>query len=81
MIGGQRDDGNEVTVFEREGRPGGAFRYAGKAPLFQEVVASEISFARYIADLHRACVAKGVTFRFATNVTAQGNLLAPFDRS
>jgi 2,4-dienoyl-CoA reductase-like NADH-dependent reductase (Old Yellow Enzyme family) len=73
-------DGNAVTVFEREGRPGGAFRHAGKAPLFQEVVASEMSFARYIADLHRACVAKGVTFRFATDVTAHRNLLAPFDR-
>ena len=28
---------NAVTVFERDDRAGGAFRYAGKAPLFQEV--------------------------------------------
>jgi dimethylglycine catabolism A len=28
-------DGNAVTVFEREAVPGGAFRYAGKAPLYQ----------------------------------------------
>ena len=37
-------DGNDVTVFEKDKRPGGAFRYAGKAPLFQEVEASEASF-------------------------------------
>src|SRR5262249_20397630 len=43
--------GKEVTVFEKDKRPGGAFRYAGKAPLFQEVAASEASFERYIGDL------------------------------
>ena len=32
-------EGNEVTVFEKDQRAGGAFRYAGKAPLFQEVEA------------------------------------------
>jgi hypothetical protein len=73
-------DGNHVTVFEKHERPGGAFRHAGKAPLFQEVEASEMSFERYIADLHQACMAKGVIFRFATDVTAERNLLAPFDR-
>ena len=32
---------NAVTVFERGDVPGGAFRLAGKAPLFQEVEADE----------------------------------------
>jgi hypothetical protein len=73
-------DGNEVSVFEKDRFPGGAFRYAGKAPLFQEVEASEQSFERYVGDLHRACVAKGVTFRFGTDVGRRGDLLAPFDR-
>jgi 2,4-dienoyl-CoA reductase-like NADH-dependent reductase (Old Yellow Enzyme family) len=73
-------DGNQVTVFEKAERPGGAFRYAGKAPLFQEVEANEKSFERYVADLTTACVRKGVTFRFSTNVTGQRGLLAPFDR-
>src|SRR5215470_330784 len=73
-------DGNDVTVFEKDDRPGGAFRYAGKAPLFQEVAANERSFERYIADLFAACVRKHVTFRFRTNVTGQPGLLAPFDR-
>jgi len=73
-------DGNEVTVFEKEDRPGGAFRLAGKAPLFQEVEASERSFERYIADLHRACVQKGARFRFATEVRAGSEELASFDR-
>jgi dimethylglycine catabolism A len=71
---------NNVTVFEKEARAGGSFRYAGKAPLFQEVEANERSFARYIADMVAACEQKKVTFRFATDVTAQRDLLAPFDR-
>jgi 2,4-dienoyl-CoA reductase-like NADH-dependent reductase (Old Yellow Enzyme family) len=73
-------DGNEVSVFEKEKRPGGAFRLAGKAPLFQEVEASEESLMRYVADLHQACMKKGVRFHFATEVTPQSDLLAPFDR-
>jgi dimethylglycine catabolism A len=73
-------DGNEVTVFEKEEGPGGAFRLAGKAPLFQEVEAKQASFQRYIADLHQACVQKGVRFRFATEVRAGSDKLASFDR-
>ena len=73
-------EGNDVTVFEKEKRPGGAFRYAGKAPLFQEVAASEASFERYIADLAAACTFKGVKFRFATDVADAPDVLAPFDR-
>src|SRR6478736_5017227 len=73
-------EGNDVTVFEKDKRPGGAFRYAGKAPLFQEVAASEASFARYIADLTAACIYGGVKFRFDTDVTDIPDVLAPFDR-
>ncbi len=73
-------DGNAVTVFEKAPRAGGAFNYAGKAPLFQEVAANEKSFARYIADLVAACAMKKVEFRFAADVTAAPEGLAPFDR-
>jgi hypothetical protein len=73
-------DGNTVTVFEKDKRAGGSFRYAGKAPLFQEVEASESSFARYIADLVAACEKKGVVFRLAKDVTADKSSLTPFDR-
>jgi hypothetical protein len=73
-------EGNRVTVFEKEARAGGAFRYAGKAPLFQEVKASEQSFARYIADLVAACAGKGVEFRFGSDVADKPELLAPFER-
>ncbi len=73
-------DGNQVTVFEKAKRPGGAFRHAGKAPLFQEVEASEKSFERYISDLVAACVRKGVKFRFETDIARRPALLAPFDR-
>jgi hypothetical protein len=72
--------GNTVTVFEKSPHPGGAFRYAGKAPLFQEVQADDRSFVRYIGDLAAACVVKGVEFRYATDVTVLPELLAPFDR-
>jgi dimethylglycine catabolism A len=73
-------DGNRVTVFEKDARAGGAFRYAGKAPLFQEVAASEHSFERYVADLVAACVRKGVEFHFESDATDRPELLAPFDR-
>src|SRR5262249_55439335 len=73
-------DGNSVTVFEKNSRAGGCFGYAGKAPLFQEVEANERSFARFVGDMTAACVTKGVTFRYDTDVTALPGLLAPFDR-
>jgi dimethylglycine catabolism A len=73
-------DGNKVTVFEKSTQAGGSFRYAGKAPLFQEVEANPQSFDRYIADMVAACEKKGVVFRFATNATENSKLLAPFDR-
>jgi hypothetical protein len=72
--------GNRVTVFEKDATPGGAFRYAGKAPLFQEVEASECSFERYVDDMAAACVGRGVVFRFQTDVAKKPALLAPFDR-
>jgi 2,4-dienoyl-CoA reductase-like NADH-dependent reductase (Old Yellow Enzyme family) len=72
--------GNAVTVFEKNSRAGGSFRYAGKAPLFQEVEADERSFSRYIADMTAACASNGVVFRYGLDVTAAPDLLAPFDR-
>ncbi len=71
---------NTVTVFEREAVAGGAFRYAGKAPLFQEVNAVESSFERYVASQVGACMRKGVTFRYNTDVAKSPDLLMPFDR-
>jgi 2,4-dienoyl-CoA reductase-like NADH-dependent reductase (Old Yellow Enzyme family) len=71
---------NAVTVFERERAAGGAFRLAGKAPLFQEVEADERAFTTYIEELVRACRQKNVTFRFSVDVRTNPDLLAPFDR-
>src|SRR5215831_1808133 len=73
-------DGNNVTVFEKERQAGGAFRLAGKAPLFQGVEASERSLERYIAELVAACAYKGVTFKHGVDITTHRELLAPFDR-
>ena len=73
-------DGNAVTVFEREAVPGGAFRHAGKAPLFQDVVANQASFDRYIERMVSACVHKGVTFRYRIDIARSPRELANFDR-
>ena len=73
-------DGNTVTVFEKDAVAGGSFRYAGKAPLFQEVTATEASFRRYVADMVAACEMKKVTFRYATDVNISPQQLAGFDR-
>ncbi len=73
-------DGNDVTVFERDACAGGSFRYAGKAPQFQEVEANQKSFDRYVADLTAACTMRGVEFRFATDAAVSPDLLAPFNR-
>ena len=72
--------GNEVTVFEREPRAGGAFRYAGLAPLFQEVDANPRSFALYIERLVARCVEQGVTIRYGVDVARAPDILAPFER-
>jgi hypothetical protein len=73
-------DGNTVTVFEKDATAGGAFRYAGKAPMFNDVPAGQMTFARYVADMVAACQRHGVTFQFSIDVTENPGLLAPFDR-
>jgi 2,4-dienoyl-CoA reductase-like NADH-dependent reductase (Old Yellow Enzyme family) len=73
-------DGNAVTVFERAERAGGAFRYAGLAPMFQDVEANPASLARYVDDMVAGCRNKRVTFRFDTDIADRPDLLAPFDR-
>jgi 2,4-dienoyl-CoA reductase-like NADH-dependent reductase (Old Yellow Enzyme family) len=72
--------GNAVTVFEKTASAGGAFRYAGRAPMFNDVAAVQESFDRYVAGMVAACERKGVTFRFSTDVTRAPDLLASFDR-
>jgi 2,4-dienoyl-CoA reductase-like NADH-dependent reductase (Old Yellow Enzyme family) len=71
---------NAVTVFEREREAGGAFRLAGKAPLFQEMEANERTLTAYIDELVRACAYYDVTFRFGADVRHDPDLLKPFDR-
>jgi 2,4-dienoyl-CoA reductase-like NADH-dependent reductase (Old Yellow Enzyme family) len=71
---------NSVTVFERARSAGGAFRYAGKAPLFQEVAADQGSFDRYIERLVAACLHKGATILYGIDVIAAPEPLAAYDR-
>jgi dimethylglycine catabolism A len=71
---------NTVTVFERDGVPGGAFRRAGKAPLFQDVVADQASFDRYIDRMVAACTHQGAIFLYSVDVIASPASLATYDR-
>jgi dimethylglycine catabolism A len=71
---------NQVTIFERAGLAGGAFRLAGKAPRFQEVETSETSLTRYIEALVQRCTEQGVEIRYDTNVEDNPSQLTDFDR-
>jgi 2,4-dienoyl-CoA reductase-like NADH-dependent reductase (Old Yellow Enzyme family) len=71
---------NRVTIFERENAAGGAFRYAGKAPLFQDVAAEQTSFDRYISNMVAACMHNGVTFLYGVDVIKAPGPLATYDR-
>jgi 2,4-dienoyl-CoA reductase-like NADH-dependent reductase (Old Yellow Enzyme family) len=73
-------DGNEVVVIERAAVPGGAFRYAGKAPQFNEVRAVEESLLTYIAELERECRRQGVQFLYETDATTEQARLNEADR-
>jgi hypothetical protein len=73
-------DDNDVTVFDKARRAGGSFRFAGLAPMFQEVEANPASLERYIRDMEAACRKKGVRFRFSIDVIGNPDLVAPFDR-
>lgn len=72
--------GNSVTVFERNGTPGGALRHAGLAPRFQGVEASQGSLDAFVDELERACRARGVEFRYNTAVSDLSAIAADFDR-
>src|SRR5258707_7471884 len=70
---------NRGTGFEREAKPGGAVRRAGKAPLFQEGMAEQASFNRYIEDMVAACMYKGVIFLYSVDVIKTPEPLATYD--
>ena len=69
----------QVEVFEVRSVSGGAFRYAGKAPRFQEVEAAERPFEAFIADLEGDCRSKGVRFQYGIDITREPGRLAEFD--
>lgn len=73
-------DANEVTLFERGERCGGALRHAALAPTFQDVEAALGPIAAYLDDLEAACRAKGVQFRMNTDALGRPEALVGFDR-
>jgi 2,4-dienoyl-CoA reductase-like NADH-dependent reductase (Old Yellow Enzyme family) len=70
---------NVVTIFEKSGMAGGAFRLAGLAPKFQGVDASPTSLPRFIDSLERRCREAGVTFAFGCDITRDVGRLEGFD--
>ena len=72
--------GNDVVVFERQHRAGGALRQAALAPMFQEVAADAGSIGRYIDALEEACRRAGVHIVYGTDVAEAPELLAGYDR-
>ena len=71
---------NRVTVLERAEAAGGAFRLAGRAPLFQEVEADEAPLLTYVRELERACREQGVELRYGVDVRSLPESLENFDR-
>ncbi|MET0520818.1 MAG: NAD(P)-binding protein, partial [Jiangellaceae bacterium] len=70
---------NDVTVMDKQDQPGGAFRYTGLAPRFNDVVSHPGAFASYVAELEKDCLAKGVAFRYGTDPLRAGPELARAD--
>jgi 2,4-dienoyl-CoA reductase-like NADH-dependent reductase (Old Yellow Enzyme family) len=70
---------NEVTVFEKNAVAGGAFRFAGLAPKFQNVEANAQSLLAYIDSLVSECEAAGVTFKFSWDLRQHSSELTNFD--
>ena len=71
---------NQVTVFERRNRAGGALRYAGLAPQFQTVEAVQQPLDVFIENLERACRAKNVVFRYGVDIASLAAIAPQFDR-
>jgi 2,4-dienoyl-CoA reductase-like NADH-dependent reductase (Old Yellow Enzyme family) len=70
---------NQVTVFEKRGFAGGAFRWAGYAPRFQNVEAAPGNFSEYIAGILQECAENGVRFVYSWNVIRQSEELRNFN--
>ena len=73
-------DGNAVTVFDKASRGGGALRYAGLAPRFQNVEASQEALDAYVDALECACREKGVVLRYGTSISNVRDVARDFDR-
>lgn len=71
---------NEVAVFEKESVAGGAFRFAGFAPRFQNVEAHPDSFRDHVSGLLRECEEKGVRFVYDWSPARGAADLAGFDQ-
>lgn len=70
---------NQVTLFEKSDRLGGGFNWAGMAPKFQTVEATQESLTAHIQGLRASLDAAGVTIRTGCNPLEKPSKLAVFD--
>ncbi|WP_216359135.1 hypothetical protein, partial [Arthrobacter globiformis] len=63
----------------RRDRVGGNFLLTGKAPIFNDVEATEPSFAAYIANLENECRRLGVVFHLGTAAEVRSELMQDAD--
>ncbi len=70
---------NTVKVFEKDNAAGGALRFAGLAPKFQNVDADPKSLQRYIDSLVGECEGLGVTIEYGWRLSQRADELAEFD--
>jgi 2,4-dienoyl-CoA reductase-like NADH-dependent reductase (Old Yellow Enzyme family) len=70
---------NTVSVIDSRDRVGGNFLLTGKAPLFNDVEATEPSFAAYISNLENECQRLGVVFHLGSAAEVRSELLQDAD--
>ncbi|MFF2298426.1 NAD(P)-binding protein [Arthrobacter sp. NPDC058127] len=71
--------GNTVSVIDKRGQVGGNFLLTGKAPTFNDVEATEPSFAAYISNLENECRRAGVRFHLGKAAQSRPELLHEAD--
>ena len=66
---------NDVTVIDQANGPGGAFRWTGRVPWFNDVEASAGSFEAFVTELENECRRQGVNFRYSETISRDSLLL------
>lgn len=71
---------NNLTIFEREPRGGGALHLAGQVARFQNIRPTSESFDQFISSLEAICDVGGVERRYSVDPLSDPGMLANYDR-